>query len=148
MAAAANKFAVTSGSTGRNFSVNFTESVMPMQCNHDRALSFGPFRLFAKQGLLLEGERLVRLGSRALDILIVLVEGAGELISKNELMARVWPDTNVEPANLTVHIAALRRALSDGRAGNRYILSIPGRGYRFVAPVTVVNAQTDLALKS
>lgn len=144
---AADKFAVISGSTGRNLSVNFTETVIPMQCNHDRALSFGPFRLFAKQGLLMEGERLVRLGSRALDILIVLVEGAGELISKNELMARVWPDTNVEPANLTVHIAALRRALSDGRAGNRYILNIPGRGYRFVAPVTVVNAQTDLALK-
>jgi predicted ATPase/DNA-binding winged helix-turn-helix (wHTH) protein len=99
------------------------------------AISFGPFRLLPTQRLLLEGNEPLHLGSRALDILIALVERPGELVSKDELMARVWPNTFVEPANLTVHIAALRRTLGDGRDGNRFLLNIPGRGYRFVAPV-------------
>ena len=101
-------------------------------------LSFGPFRLLPKQFLLLEGDQPVRLGSRALEILVVLLERPGELVGKQELMARVWPDVFVEAANLTVHISALRRALRDGRDGNRFIINIPGRGYRFVASVAVV----------
>lgn len=102
-----------------------------------RVLSFGPFRLLPTQRLLLEGEKRVRLGSRALDILIALVERAGELVSKKQLMAHVWPDTVVEEGNLKVHIAALRRTLGDGQAGHRYLDTIPGRGYCFVAPVIV-----------
>jgi DNA-binding winged helix-turn-helix (wHTH) protein len=98
-------------------------------------ISFGPFRLLPTQFLLLEGHKPVRLGSRALEILIVLLERPGELVSKQELMARVWPDIFVEPANLTVHISALRRMLRDGRDGNRFIINIPGRGYSFVASV-------------
>jgi predicted ATPase/DNA-binding winged helix-turn-helix (wHTH) protein len=100
-------------------------------------ICFGSFRLLPTQRLLLEGDQPLRLGSRALEILIVLVERSGELVGKEELMARVWPNTCVEPANLTVHIAALRRALGDGRGGNRFLINIPGRGYRFVAPITV-----------
>jgi len=99
-------------------------------------LSFGPFRLLPTQFLLLEGDKPVHLGSRALEILIALLERPGELIRKQELMARVWPNTFVEPANLTVHISALRRALRDGRDGNRFVINIPGRGYSFVAGVT------------
>ena len=98
------------------------------------AISFGPFRLLAGQRLLLEGDRPVRLGSRAMDILIALAERPGELVSKQELMAVVWPETIVVEANLTVHVAALRRALNDGQR-NRYIVNIPGRGYRFISPV-------------
>ena len=98
-------------------------------------VSFGPFRLLPTQFLLLEGERPVPLGSRALEILIALLERRGELVSKQDLMARVWPNVFVEPANLTVHMSALRRVLRDGRDGNRFIINIPGRGYRFVAPV-------------
>ena len=101
-----------------------------------QAVLFGPFRLLAAKRLLLSGDNPVRLGSRALDMLIALVERPGELVSKEELMARVWPNTFVEPGNVTVHIAALRRALGDGRDGNRYLINIPGRGYRFVAPIT------------
>ena len=97
--------------------------------------SFGPFRLLPTQFLLLEGEQPVPLGSRALQILIVLLERPGELISKQDLMARVWPDVFVGAANLTVHISALRRALRDGQDGSRFIINIPGRGYTFVAPV-------------
>jgi DNA-binding winged helix-turn-helix (wHTH) protein len=98
-------------------------------------LSFGTFRLLSKQFLLLEGDKPVPLGSRALEILIVLLERRGELISKQELLARVWPDIFVEPITLRVHISALRRALRDGQHGNRFIINIPGRGYCFVASV-------------
>jgi DNA-binding winged helix-turn-helix (wHTH) protein len=98
-------------------------------------VSFGPFRLLPPQFLLLEGSKPVPLGSRALEILIVLLERPGQLVSKQELMARVWPNIFVDPANLTVHVSALRRMLRDGRDGNRFIINVPGRGYSFVAPV-------------
>ena len=98
-------------------------------------ISFGSFRLLPGQFLLLEGDSPVHLGSRALEILSVLLERAGELVGKQELMDRVWPDTFVEPANLTVHISALRRTLRDGRDGNRFIINVPGRGYSFVGLV-------------
>ena len=100
-------------------------------------VSFGPFCLLPTQFLLREGDKPVSLGSRALEILIALLERRGELVSKQDLMARVWPNVIVEPANLTVHMSALRRALRDGRDGHRFIVNIPGRGYRFVASVDV-----------
>jgi DNA-binding winged helix-turn-helix (wHTH) protein len=106
-----------------------------------RTFSFGPFHLIPVQRLLLEAGKPLRLGSRALDILIALVGRRGEQVSKEELMARVWPKIFVEPANLTVHVAALRRVLGDGRNGNRYLVNIPGRGYRFVAPVSVADGE-------
>ena len=106
-------------------------------------MSFGPFRLLPAQFLLLEGDKPVPLGSRALEILIVLVERPAELVSKQELMARVWPNIFVEPANLTVHISALRRILRDGRDGNRFIINVPGRGYSFVASVEVSDTRPE-----
>jgi predicted ATPase len=104
---------------------------------HDETFVFGPFRLIPAQRLLRldEGEPL-HLGSRALDILIALVERAGETTHKDQLIARAWPDTVVDEGALRVHVAALRKALGDGRAGKRYIVNNPGRGYTFVAPVT------------
>jgi predicted ATPase len=100
------------------------------------AIGFGPFHLLPTRRLLLEAGKPVRLGSRALEILIALIERPAELVSKAELMARVWPDTFVEEGNLKVQVAGLRRALGDRRDSNRYLATIPGRGYRFVAPVT------------
>jgi DNA-binding winged helix-turn-helix (wHTH) protein len=100
------------------------------------AISFGPFRLFPAQRLLLEADKTVPLGSRALDILITLIERAGEVVSKTELMARVWPDTFVDEGNLRVQVATLRRMLSEHHVGRRYVANVPGRGYLFVAPVT------------
>jgi DNA-binding winged helix-turn-helix (wHTH) protein len=115
-------------------------SAEPVRVNGGPAcFSFGPFHLIPTQRLLLEAGKPLRLGSRALDILIALVERHGELLNKEELMARVWPKMFVEPSNLTVHVAALRRVLGDGRNGNRYLVNIPGRGYRFVAPVRVAD---------
>ncbi len=103
----------------------------------EREILFGPFHVFPKQRLLLEGDKLVRLGSRAWDILIALIERPGEPVSREELMTRVWPDTVVVEGNLPVHMAALRRALGDGHDGNRYVVTIPGRGYSFAAPIKI-----------
>ncbi len=103
-------------------------------------LVFGSFRVLTGQRLLLAGDQPVRLGSRALDILLALLERPGELIGKHELLARVWPDMAVVEDNLTVHIAALRRVLGDGIGAARYIVNTPGRGYRFVAPVERLRA--------
>lgn len=100
------------------------------------AFLFGSFRLMPTERTLLDGEKPLRVGSRALDILVTLLESAGKTVPKDELMARAWPDTNVDEASLRVHIAALRKALGDGQAGNRFITNIPGRGYVFVAPAS------------
>ena len=78
----------------------------------------------------------VSLGSRALDVLRVLIERHGDLVAKDELMAAVWPNSVVEEANLTVQISTLRRVLDNGRPGPSCIQTAPGRGYRFVAAVT------------
>jgi len=109
----------------------------------DSAFSFGPFRLLVAQRLLLEGNKPVRLGSRAFEILVALVERAGKLVGKDELVARVWPQTFVEESNLKIQISTLRRALGDGQGGHRYILTIPGQGYNFVAPVTLEAPSAD-----
>jgi DNA-binding winged helix-turn-helix (wHTH) protein len=101
----------------------------------DRLYSFGPFRLYPERGSLFEDSKRVRLGTRALEILIALVERAGEVVSNQDLIARVWPETFVEDNNLRVHLALLRKALRDGQDQVRYILNVPGRGYRFAVPV-------------
>lgn len=101
----------------------------------ERSFAFGAFRLLPEQHLLLEGETPVRIGGRALEILAALVERPGELVRKDELIARVWPNVVVEEINLRVNVAALRKVLGDGRAGRRYVANVPGRGYSFVAQV-------------
>jgi predicted ATPase/DNA-binding winged helix-turn-helix (wHTH) protein len=98
-------------------------------------ISFGPFRLLAGQRLLLEGDKPVRLGSRAFDILAALVARAGEVVGKQDLMARAWPQAFINESNLKIQVSALRRALGDGQGGHRYVVTVPGRGYNFVAPV-------------
>jgi predicted ATPase/DNA-binding winged helix-turn-helix (wHTH) protein len=104
-----------------------------------RAILFGPFRLLPAQRLLLHARNPVHLGSRTLDTLIALLDRPGELVTKDELISRVWPHIYVEEGNLKVQVAALRRVLGDGKGGARYIATDTGRGYRFVAPVTFAN---------
>jgi predicted ATPase/DNA-binding winged helix-turn-helix (wHTH) protein len=99
------------------------------------AISFGPFRLLPGQQLLLEDGKPVRIGSRALEILLALIENAGTVVSKQELIARTWPNIFVDEGNLRVHVAALRKALGDGQTGRRFIANVAGRGYCFVAPI-------------
>jgi DNA-binding winged helix-turn-helix (wHTH) protein len=103
----------------------------------NRIFVFGPFRFApGRQQLLREGAP-IRIGGRAFDILMALVERPGEILSKEELIARAWPSTFVEEGNLKVQIAALRKALGDGHAEPKYIVTTNGRGYRFVAPVEI-----------
>src|SRR6202795_708214 len=104
-------------------------------------LSFGPFSLFAAERLLKKGDEPIPLGDRALDILIALAERPGEVVTRKDLISTVWPDVTVEEANLRFQIAALRKALGDGRDGARYISNVAGRGYCFVAPVTRSSAE-------
>jgi len=99
-------------------------------------LTFGRFRLLPVQRILLEDGRPVRLGARAFDILVALAKRPGELVSKETLMAEVWPETFVEGANLRVNIAALRKALGDTDA--QLIRTDAGRGYRFTIGVDAV----------
>lgn len=105
----------------------------------DYSLSFGPFRLNPARRVLLRDGKPLRLGSRALDLLIALVENGKDLISKEDLLKRVWPDTFIEEANLRVHVAALRKLLGDEGTGDQYIGTVAGRGYCFVAPVVRID---------
>ena len=99
-------------------------------------LSFGPFHLVASERLLARDGVPVDLGARALDILIALISAPNEVVSKKDLMLRVWPDVTVEEGSLRFHMASLRKALGDGKDGARYITTLAGRGYCFVAPVS------------
>jgi predicted ATPase/DNA-binding winged helix-turn-helix (wHTH) protein len=100
-----------------------------------RKLKFGPFELSSGERVLQRDRVILPLGSRALDILIYLAERPGEVVAKKELIDHVWPGVVVEEGSLRVHIAAIRKALGDGKLGNRYIANIQGRGYSFVASV-------------
>jgi predicted ATPase/DNA-binding winged helix-turn-helix (wHTH) protein len=99
-------------------------------------ISFGPFSLVVSERLLTSGGAPVELGARTLDTLIALVSQPNEVISKRDLLAQVWPDVTVEEGSLRFHIASLRKALGDGKDGARYIATMAGRGYCFVAPVS------------
>jgi DNA-binding winged helix-turn-helix (wHTH) protein len=102
----------------------------------EREISFGPFRVLPARRLLLEDDKPVHISSRALDLLITLAQRPGEVVSKSELIAKVWPHAIVVEGNLKLQIATLRRSLADGQAENRYISTATGRGYCFVASVS------------
>ena len=97
---------------------------------------FGKFRCDPREHLLLCGGEPVSLPPKAFEILVALVQSSGRLLTKDELMQQVWPDSFVEEANLTVNISALRKVLGETSAGTQFIETVPKRGYRFVAPVT------------
>ena len=106
----------------------------------DSVIRFGPFEFRPWQRALLRHSQPVQLGSRALEILLVLIENAGRLVGKNDLIARVWPNVHIDEVALRVHIAALRKVLNDGRPTARDLLNIPGQGYQFVTPITLTSA--------
>lgn len=100
-----------------------------------RTLHFGPFCYDRVRRELSDASGPVHAGSRALQLLEALLDNPGRLCSREELVARVWPDTVVEETSLRVHVSALRRILGDGQNGARYITNVPGRGYTFVGDV-------------
>jgi DNA-binding winged helix-turn-helix (wHTH) protein/TolB-like protein/cytochrome c-type biogenesis protein CcmH/NrfG len=106
-----------------------------MSENRNSVYEFGPFRLDRSEELLLEGARKVPLTPKAYQTLLVLVENHGRIITKDELLQRVWPDAFVEEATLAQNVFTLRKQLCDDREGAIYIETVPKRGYRFVAEV-------------
>src|SRR4051794_34427359 len=106
-------------------------------------LRFGPFELNVGERSLRKADQVLPLGGRAYDILITLLENAGEVVAKSELIVKAWPDITVEEGSLRVHLSALRKALGDGQFGNNYVASIQGQGYSFIAPVTRLPADRD-----
>jgi predicted ATPase/DNA-binding winged helix-turn-helix (wHTH) protein len=111
--------------------------------NSNPVLAFGPFRLFPAERRLEREGSPVRLGGRALDLLIVLAERAGEIVPNRTLLAAVWRDVNVEDTSLRFHIKSLRKALGDTQSGNRYVTNVPGRGYCFTVKVDRVETAGD-----
>src|ERR1700757_2350215 len=93
-------------------------------------ISFGPFRVDLSRGELRRDGEPVRMHPRALGILCALAEAKGEIVRKDELMARLWPGRIVEEGNLHVHVSALRRSLDEHGEGHSFVVTVPGRGYR------------------
>ena len=97
-------------------------------------VQFGPFRLDLVRRQLTRDGAPVRLGARSMDILCVLAAAKGELVTKDQLMARIWPGNIVEENAIQVHVSALRKAIDDEQNSASYVVTVPGRGYRFVCP--------------
>src|SRR3990172_11259309 len=105
---------------------------------------FGPYRLDVAERVLWRSSQPVALTPKSLDILLVLLENSGHIVEKSHLIEETWPGTFVEEGNLAQNIFVLRKVLGEGDQGVEYIETIPGRGYRFVAPVKCVPSTTDL----
>ena len=108
--------------------------------------AFGPFVLVPERQSLMRDDVAVRIGGRSLDILTLLVERAGQVVSKAELNQRAWPNLIVDEGNLKVNIAALRRTIGEGPGKSPYIETVPGLGYRFVAEVQTNNVSAPRPL--
>ena len=118
---------------------------MPKQVRY--IYEFGPFRLDQAERLLLRGDQVLSLTPKALDTLIALIENSRHVVTKEELMNRVWPDIYVEETNLAQHISMLRKVLGEREDGGQFIETVPKRGYRFVVPVKKVrHVPTDASL--
>src|SRR5262244_1141141 len=102
----------------------------------NRSYEFGRFRLKVAERILLREGELVPLTPKVFDILLTLVENRGQVVSKEDLMKRVWPNTFVEEGNLTQNISLLRKALGESPGGVQFIETVPRRGYRFVADIS------------
>jgi DNA-binding winged helix-turn-helix (wHTH) protein/Tol biopolymer transport system component len=110
-----------------------------MQQSLDREYQFGPFRFRTPERVLLRESQPIALTPKAADLLLVLLEGAGRLISKEDLIKQLWPDTFVTDGNLTFHIHLVRHALGETSERPEYIATVPKRGYRFIAPTIEVH---------
>jgi len=122
--------------------MTFPEKVLSVA--ESGAYEFGPFRVDAAKRLLWSSGNPVAISAKAFDTLLYLVRHAGTTVSKDELMATVWPDTVVEENNLNKNISVLRQVLGEKPGEHRYIATVPGKGYRFVAPVVqIADEATD-----
>lgn len=106
--------------------------------NNIRFYDFGPFRVDAVNRLLLREREIVPLTSKVFDVLLVFVRNSGRMLDKEDLMKQVWPESFVEEGNLARNVSTLRKALGESPREHQYIVTVPGRGYRFVAVVVEV----------
>jgi DNA-binding winged helix-turn-helix (wHTH) protein len=104
-------------------------------------ISFGRFRLDLERPELQRDGQPVRIHRRALGILCALAEAKGEIVGKDELMARLWPGRIVEEGNLHVHVSALRKSLDEHGEGHSFVVTVPGRGYRLANLTGLRSAQ-------
>jgi DNA-binding winged helix-turn-helix (wHTH) protein len=109
--------------------------------NAKQLYEFGSFRVDAEKELLLREDETVPLAPKAFQILLVLIRSKNEVVTKDELMKAVWPDTFVEEANISRNIFLLRKALGDSPQDHQYVVTVPGRGYRFTEEVQFVPEQ-------
>jgi DNA-binding winged helix-turn-helix (wHTH) protein/TolB-like protein len=109
----------------------------------ERLYEFGPFRVHAVKRVLLRDGEVVPLTSKAFDTLLMLVEHSGKILGKDEMMSALWRDTIVEENNLTQHISTLRKALGERANEHRFVVTVPGRGYSFVAQVKELHEDID-----
>src|SRR5687767_8547696 len=107
-----------------------------------RFLEFGPFRFDVRDRRLTREGQAVPLTPKAADLLLALLNGRGDVLSKQDLLKTVWADTFVEEGNLAFNIHAIREALREGTNGLRYVENVPRRGYRFAIPVREVSAES------
>ena len=107
---------------------------------------FGPFRMDPEKQVLLRDGELIAVTPKAFETLLVLVRRGREVISKEELLKEIWPDSFVEESNLSQHIFKLRKALGDTLEGEHYIVTLPGRGYRFAVPVRTITDGGDVLI--
>src|SRR6266513_3135651 len=112
-----------------------------MSLETKRLLAFGNFEVDASQRLLFRDGEHVPLPPKVFQTLLAFVASGGRLLTKDELMKAIWPDTFVEEHNLTLNVHALRKALNGG-SSERYIQTVPRRGYRFVEPTREVVRET------
>src|SRR5437870_955636 len=107
-----------------------------MSSSEKHLYEFGEFRLDTTERLLLRNGQPVSLPPKVFDTLVVLIQHSGHLLDKDQLMHELWPDAFVEDVNLSVNISVLRKALGESENGQRYIETVPKRGYRFTAQVS------------
>src|SRR5271167_1239853 len=113
-----------------------------MSMRPGQIFQFGKFQIDAPARSLRRGEAIVRLNSRAFDVLLYLVQNPGKVLTRDELLKNVWLDAFVDEHSLAQSISALRRALDEKPGDNSYIVTLPGRGYQFVSPVKVSVSET------
>jgi DNA-binding winged helix-turn-helix (wHTH) protein len=112
------------------------QHLRPMEWAEGEELRFGPFRLIPRERRLEREGKPVRIGDRALDVLLCLIANAPDVVTKGALMEQVWPNLIVEEGNLRYQVAALRRALEDGADSSHYVTTVQGRGHVFIARVS------------
>jgi eukaryotic-like serine/threonine-protein kinase len=128
------------------FLVRSSGWVNAMKVDTKVVYEFGPFRMDPDKQVLLRDGQLIAVTPKAFETLLVLVRRGREVVSKEELLKKVWPDSFVEEANLSQHIFKLRKALGDTLEGQRYIVTLPGRGYRFAVPVRTITEGGDVLI--